>query len=92
MLGDDENFAQLSSKAHMRDIESDLAQLEESVSEISKQKPNGTVKSQCLGSLMNMDLKDDMFLVGDIFMRKYYTVFDRDNDRIGLAKAVHNFK
>jgi len=46
----------------------------------------------CLGSLMQMDLKDDMFLVGDIFMRKFYTVFDRDNDRVGLAKAVHNFK
>jgi len=29
-----------------------------------------------------------MFLVGDIFMRKYYTIFDRDNDRIGLAKSV----
>ena len=41
---------------------------------------------------MQMDLKDDMFLVGDIFMRKFYTVFDRDNDRVGLAKAVHNFK
>ena len=42
--------------------------------------------------MMQMDLKDDMFLVGDIFMRKYYTVFDRDNDRIGLAKAIHTTK
>lgn len=29
-----------------------------------------------------------MFVAGNIFMRKYYTVFDRDHDRIGLATAV----
>lgn len=35
-----------------------------------------------------MDLKNGMFLVGDSFMRKFYTVFDRENDRIGLAESV----
>ena len=47
-------------------------------------------KSQCYGAMMTMDLEKDMFLVGDLFMRKYYSVFDRQNDRVGLAKAVHN--
>jgi hypothetical protein len=41
---------------------------------------------------MRMDIKKSMFLVGDIFMRKYYTIFDRDNDRVGLAKSVTGWK
>lgn len=28
-----------------------------------------------------------MFLLGDTFMRKFYTIFDRGQNRVGLAKA-----
>lgn len=34
-----------------------------------------------------MDISEKMFLVGDVFMRKYYTIFDRDQNRVGLVKA-----
>jgi len=42
----------------------------------------------CASTVMAMDISREMFLVGDIFMRKFYTVFDRDNNRVGLAPAV----
>jgi hypothetical protein len=44
-------------------------------------------KYACSSTIMAMDIEKDMFLVGDMFMQKYYTIFDRDNDRIGLATA-----
>ena len=46
----------------------------------------------CASTIMTMDISKEMFLVGDVFMRKFYTVFDRDNDRVGLAEAITNDK
>lgn len=58
-----------------------------------KHKKNSDNQSlACASTIMTMDIAKDMFLVGDIFMRKYYTVFDRANDRVGLAVANTNQK
>lgn len=46
-----------------------------------------TTRQICSSTVMKMDIKKDMFLVGDVFMRKFYTIFDRDNNRVGLARA-----
>jgi hypothetical protein len=41
----------------------------------------------CGANIAILDLEKDHFILGDIFMRKFYSVFDRDNDRVGLARA-----
>lgn len=46
----------------------------------------------CKSTIMAMDIARQMFLVGDVFMRRYYTIFDRESDRVGLATAVTNEK
>jgi len=57
-------------------------------SESTKFSHGGPMK--CGSTIMTMNIARQMFLVGDVFMRKYYTIFDRENDRIGLATASTN--
>lgn len=49
-------------------------------------------QSECLFGMMPMDFSgthlEGTFILGDVFIRKYYTHFDYANKRVGFALAV----
>lgn len=41
---------------------------------------------ECTSGFQNMS--GDLWILGDVFIREYFSVFDRGNNQVGLAKAV----
>lgn len=49
--------------------------------------------SVCMTSISPLDIQQkgqqNLFILGDTFMQIYYSIFDRDTDRVGFARARH---
>lgn len=47
---------------------------------------------QCLFGVAGMDLPEPLWILGDVMMREYYTIFDFGNNRVGFAELAKQHK
>uniref|UniRef100_A0A914GWD2 Peptidase A1 domain-containing protein n=1 Tax=Globodera rostochiensis TaxID=31243 RepID=A0A914GWD2_GLORO len=47
-----------------------------------------TGPTSCLSGFTAVDLSTNLWILGDVFIAKYYSIFDHTNKRIGLAEAA----
>lgn len=44
----------------------------------------------CMSGIQGLQMKNSFWILGDVFLRVYYSVYDQGNQRVGLALAASN--
>ncbi|KAJ3062589.1 hypothetical protein HK102_008717 [Quaeritorhiza haematococci] len=50
---------------------------------------NANLFGLCISPFQGLDVPRDLWVIGDVFLRKYYSIYDQGNNRVGLALAKH---
>lgn len=45
------------------------------------------VQGQCISGFIGIDIGFPIYILGDAFLRRYYSVYDLGNDRVGIARS-----
>ncbi|KAI9474035.1 MAG: aspartic peptidase domain-containing protein [Benjaminiella poitrasii] len=54
--------------------------------------PSSKNSAMCISGIEGANVNtDNHWILGNVFMKAYYTVFDMDNKRLGFAKSIDNF-
>lgn len=57
--------------------------------------PQERTGNLCISGFQGLDMgppRQPMWILGDVFMSAFYCIFNRGNDTVGFAKAVHKLK
>lgn len=46
------------------------------------------ILGMCISAFQSIELPYNMWIIGDVFLRKFYSIYDHGNERVGLALAV----